>query len=88
VDSPWCEPNTPRFRDVFLVVSGDEKVSQIPESHIGIRGFWLVQASNCHVTTRVFFVTEFKKCTQTSKIIPYLNLQLQHLDFHERVELM
>jgi hypothetical protein len=50
-DSPWCEPNAPRIIDVFLVVFGDKKVSRIPESHVGIRGSWLVQASNIHVTT-------------------------------------
>ncbi len=57
---------------VFLVVFGDKKVSRIPESYVGICGSWLVRASKSHVTTRVFSVTEYKKCTQTSKIIPYL----------------
>ncbi len=49
----------------FLVVFGDKKVSPIPESYVGIHGSWLVQASNSHVTTRVFSMTEYKKCTQT-----------------------
>jgi hypothetical protein len=71
-DSPRFEPNAPLFRDVFLVVFGDKKVSQIPESHIGICGSWPVQASNSHGNTHVFFVIEYKKCTQTLKIIPYL----------------
>jgi hypothetical protein len=53
------------------VVFGDRKVSQIPESYVGICGSWLVQASNSHVTTRVFSVIEYKKCTQISKVIPY-----------------
>jgi hypothetical protein len=70
-DSPWCEPNAPLFRDVFLVAFGDKKLSWILETHIGICGSWLVQSSNCHVTTHVFYVTEDKKCTQTTKIIPY-----------------
>ena len=56
---------------MFLVVFGDKKVSRIPESYVGICGSWPVQASNSHVTTRVFSVTEYKKCTQISKIIPY-----------------
>jgi hypothetical protein len=55
----------------FFVVFGDMKVSWIPESNIGICGSWTVQASNSHVTTGVFFVIEYKKCTQTLKIIPY-----------------
>jgi hypothetical protein len=55
----------------FLVVFGDKIVSWIPESHVGIRGSWPVQASKSHVTTRVLSVTEYKKCTKTSKIIPY-----------------
>jgi hypothetical protein len=55
----------------FLVACGDKKVSRIPESNVGICGSWPVQASNCHVTTRVFSVIEFKKCTQTLKIIPF-----------------
>jgi hypothetical protein len=66
-DSPWCEPNAPLFRDVFLVVFGDKKVSQNPESYVGICGSWLVQASNIHVTKHVFIMTESKKCTQTTK---------------------
>ncbi len=69
-DSPWCEPNNPLFRYVFFVVFGDKKVSWIPESYVRICGSWLVQASNSHVTTLIFSVTEYKKCTQTSKIIP------------------
>ncbi len=64
-DSPWCKINTLLYRDVFLVVFGDKKVARIPESHVGICGSLAVQASNCHVTTRVFYVTEYKKCTQT-----------------------
>ena len=56
---------------VFLVVFGDKKVSRIPESYVGICGSWPVRASKSHVTTSVFSVTEYKKCTQTSKIIPY-----------------
>jgi hypothetical protein len=28
------EPNAPLFRDVYLVVFGDKKVSRIPESHV------------------------------------------------------
>ncbi len=71
-DSPRCEPNTPLLRDVFFVVFGDKKVSRIPESYVRICWSWPVQASNSHMTTRVFSVTEYKKCTQTSKIIPYL----------------
>ena len=66
-DSQWCEPNAPLFRDVFFVVFGDRKVSQIPESYVGICGSWLVQALNSHVTTRVFSMIEYKKCTQTAK---------------------
>jgi hypothetical protein len=57
----------------FLVVFGDKKVSWIPESHVGTCQSWPVQASTSHVTTRVFSVIEYKKCTQTSKIIPYLD---------------
>jgi hypothetical protein len=57
----------------FLVVFGDKKVSWIPESQVGIHGSWLVQASNSHMTTHVFSMIEYKKCTQTSKIIPYLS---------------
>ncbi len=56
---------------VFLVVFGDKEVSRIPKRYIGICGSWPVRASKSHVTTRVFSVTEYKKCTQTSKIIPY-----------------
>jgi hypothetical protein len=52
------------------VVFGD-KVSWIPESHVGIHGSWLVQALNSHVTTSVFSVIEYKKRSQTLKIIPY-----------------
>ncbi len=55
----------------FLVVFGDKKVYWVPECHIGIHGSWLVQTSNSHVTTHVFSVIEYKKCTQTSKRIPY-----------------
>jgi hypothetical protein len=62
------------IRCVFLAVFGDKKVSRIPESHVGIRRYWLVQASNCHVTTHVFHVTKYKKCTQTLKITPYFLL--------------
>jgi hypothetical protein len=58
-------------RCFFVVVFGDKKVSWIPESHLGIRGSWPVQASKSHVTTCVCSMTEYKKCTQTSKIIPY-----------------
>ncbi len=53
------------------MVFRDKKVSWILESHIGICGSWPVQASKRHMTTRVFSVTEYKKFTQTSKIIPY-----------------
>ncbi len=60
-DSPWCEPIAPPFRDVFLAVFGD-KISWILESHIGICGSWPVQASNCHVTTQVFYVIGYTKC--------------------------
>ena len=67
-DSPWCEPKAPLFRDV--VFGGDKKVSQIPEGHVGICGSLPVQASKSHVTTHVLSVIEYKKCTQTSKIIP------------------
>ncbi len=56
----------------FLVVFGDKKVSWIPVSYIGIQLSWSVQTSKSHVTTRVLSMTEYKKCTQTSKIIPYL----------------
>ncbi len=70
-DSPWCDPNAPHLIDVFLVVFGDKKVSRIPESYIGIQSFLPVQASRCHVTTPVLYVTVYKKCTQTLKIIPY-----------------
>ncbi len=55
----------------FFVVFGDKKVSWIPECHIRIRGSWLVQASKILVTTHVFSMTEYKKCTQTLKIILY-----------------
>jgi hypothetical protein len=55
----------------FFVVFGDKKVSRSPESHVGIHRSWPVHALKSHVTTRVFSVTEYKKCTQTSKIIPY-----------------
>ena len=68
-DSPWCEPNAPLFRDVFLVVFGDKKVSQILESYVGIPKSWPVQASKSHVTTRVFSMTEYKKCTQTLGVL-------------------
>jgi hypothetical protein len=71
-DSPWCVPNAQLFRDVFLVVFGDKKVSRIPESYVGISGFLQVQTLRRHVTTRVFYVTVYKKCTQTSNIIPCL----------------
>ncbi len=50
------------------MVFGDKKVSQIPESHIEICGSWLVQASNCHMTTRVFSVIEYKNCNQNSGV--------------------
>ncbi len=53
------------------MVFGDKKVSQIPESNIGIRGSSPVQASKSHVTTRVFSVIEYKKFTQILKIVPY-----------------
>ena len=56
---------------MFLVVFRDKKVSWIPESHLGVCGSWPVQALNCHVTTHVFSMPVYKKCTQTSKIIPY-----------------
>ncbi len=72
------ELTAPLFRDVFLVVFGDKKVSRIPESQVGICGSWLVQALNSHVTTRVFSVIEYKKCTQTLKIIPYGTLNGQN----------
>ncbi len=75
-DSPWCEPNAPLFKDVFLVVFGDKKVSWISESHVGICGFWPVHALRCHVTTHVSYVTVYKKCTQTSKIISCQKLHL------------
>ncbi len=55
----------------FFVVFGDKKVSRILESYVGICGSWPVQAYDSHVTKHVFFVTEYKKCTQTMKIIPY-----------------
>ncbi len=62
---------TLHFSEMFvLVVFGDKKVSQIPESHVGICGSWPVQASKSHMTTYVFSVIEYKTCTQTSKIIP------------------
>ncbi len=57
---------------VFLVVFGDKKVSRIPESYVGVCGSWPVRASKCNVTIRVFSMTEYKKCTQTLKIIPYV----------------
>ncbi len=58
---------TLHFSEIFfLVVFGeDKKVSWIPESNIGIcesAGTVL----NSHVTTRLFSVIEYKKCTQTS----------------------
>jgi hypothetical protein len=57
------------FSEMFiLVVFGDKKVSWIQDTHVGICGSWPIQASNCHVTTRVFYVTEYKKCTHTAKI--------------------
>ncbi len=61
---------------IFFVVFGDKKVSWIPGSHIEICGSWPVQASKNHVTTSVFSVTEYKRCTQTSKIIPFLVLHM------------
>jgi hypothetical protein len=68
-DSPWCEPNTLLFRDVFLVVFGDKKVSPIPESHVEICRSWPVHASNCHVTMCILR----DKGTLTSKmlLLPY-----------------
>jgi hypothetical protein len=51
----------------FLVVFGDKKVSWIPESHVGFRGSWPVQAVRSHVTACVFSVTEYKKCTQQTR---------------------
>jgi hypothetical protein len=54
----------------FLVAFGDKKVSRIPESNVGICRSWPVQALNSHVTTCVFSMIEYKKCTQTLKIIP------------------
>jgi hypothetical protein len=59
------------FSEMFFLVFGDKKVSWIPEGQVGISGPFPIQTSNCHVTTRVFFVTVYKKCTQTLKIIPY-----------------
>jgi hypothetical protein len=70
-DSSRCEPNSPLFRYVFLLVFGIMKVSWIPESYVGICGFLPVQALRCHVTTSVFYVTVNKMCTQTPEIIPY-----------------
>ncbi len=53
------------------MVFGDKKVSWIPESYVGICDFLPVQASRCHATTHVLYVTVHKKCTQISMIIPY-----------------
>ncbi len=68
-----------------MVVFGDKKVSRIPESYVGICGSWPVQASNSHVTTRVFSVTEYKKCTQTSRIKPYRPLISPSREHHGKI---
>ncbi len=61
---------TTLFSEMFiLVVFGGKKVFWIPESYVGICGSWLVQALNSHVTTCVFSLTEYKKCTQTSGVL-------------------
>jgi hypothetical protein len=60
------------------VVFGDKKVSRIPERYVGIYDFLPVQASRCHMTTHVFYVTVYKKCTQTLKILSYQWVRLRY----------
>ncbi len=64
----WAEPSTFQ-RCVFggLWRFRDQMLSWLQESHVVIWGSWQVQALNCHITTRVVYVTKYKKCTQTSR---------------------
>jgi hypothetical protein len=76
-DSPWCEPNAPLFRDVFIMFFGDKMVSRFWESNIGIGSSWLVQAVNCHMTTHVVYVTKYKKCTKITEVIDSFHARMK-----------
>jgi hypothetical protein len=43
------------------MVFEDKMVYPFWESHVEICGSWPVQALNCHMTTRVVYVTKYKK---------------------------
>jgi hypothetical protein len=57
----WSTIRVPGLWEISL--QKDKKVSQIPESHIEICGSWPVKASNSHMTTHVFYIIGYTKCT-------------------------